>query len=481
MNEKNKKIIFYTAVFLIMLAGVWLRMLFFSYARPFWNDESALALNVLNRDFFGLFRALDYNQAAPPLFVILGKMFLSVFKNLELSLRLPSLLFSILSIPVFYLLSKRLLKSRIAVIFALMLFSLNYQLIYYAQEFKHYSCDVFCFLTILLLCFLLDFKKLKTPYLLCVGVWLAITPWMSYTALIAEAVLFFSLFSKDKKKTLVLFSLPFLSFASFLPVVQRMNSSGFLHSFWAYGFIEKDFSNISMLVKNNTAFYFPDFPNKFLILIMICAGLWGYAKDFKKQEAFVIFSIFSVAFILAYLKIYPVYLRTCLYLFPIVLILIAKPFDMFVFKQKYLTLFFAGFLFAHFGLCTLKTDFTQILQKEYYCENTLLMLEKFVSVSKPGDVLVVTEAGRINFELYSKNTDLSGRNVILMNKNLYELSQIQSVYALLPANRTYYVLLTHSGDKINEYKNLCAYAETMKNSAVISDKSRNALIRFSNK
>ena len=66
-----------------------------------------------------------------------------------------------------------------------------------------------------------------------------------------------------------------------------------------------------------------------------------------------------------------------------------------------------------------------------------------------------------------------------MNYPLYELEEIKNAYALLPLGNTYYVLLTHSGDKKYEYKNLCAFLKTVKNAELISDKDYNILAKFS--
>ena len=68
MDRTKNKVIFYITLGLLVAAGVLFRVLFFSYARPFWNDECALALNLLNRNFIQLFAPLDFSQVTPPLY-----------------------------------------------------------------------------------------------------------------------------------------------------------------------------------------------------------------------------------------------------------------------------------------------------------------------------------------------------------------------------------------------------------------------------
>ena len=52
MTDRSRKAIYYILALLIAIAGISLRVLYYSYARPFWNDESALAINLVNRSFF---------------------------------------------------------------------------------------------------------------------------------------------------------------------------------------------------------------------------------------------------------------------------------------------------------------------------------------------------------------------------------------------------------------------------------------------
>ena len=71
-----------------------------------------------------------------------------IFGINEISLRLIPFISGILSIFVFYKLSKITLNTKPAVIFANLLFAINFPLVRYASEFKQYSTDVLIFMLI---------------------------------------------------------------------------------------------------------------------------------------------------------------------------------------------------------------------------------------------------------------------------------------------------------------------------------------------
>lgn len=481
MEEKNKNLIFYISAGLIILAGIFFRILFYSYARPFWNDESAIALNLINHRYIELFGKMDYYQAAPPLFCIACKFFLIFIKKAEYALRALPLVFSCLSLPVFFMLAKKVLKSKTAIIFALILFALNYQLIYFSQELKPYSGEVFWFLSILLLYFYIDFEKRTKQNLAAAAVFLAVSVWFSYTAVFALAVLFLTMFANNsKKQTILLFIPSVVSSLLLLPRIRELSSDSFLYNFWAAGFIKKDFSNLFEILTGNGFFYFPDFSSKIFIGILFIAGLFFFAKEIKKPQSRIVLLPFLISIFMSYFDIYPLYLRTCLYLFPVFLIIISKPFDMLNSKFQIINYVIIGFLFAHFSICTLITDYSQIVKKEYYRETTQELLQKFTQISKSSDILVVPMSSKLNYEFYKDKVSVKNRNIIVMKRFFYEYPEIERAYSRLPEGQTYYILLTHSSDKPLEYKNLCAFAKRMKNTEVLKDKYYNALIRFSN-
>lgn len=133
----------------ILLAGIIFRIWQYAVNRSLWHDESALALNIIYRSFAGLTQPLDYNQAAPLLFLFIQKTNITVMGHSEFALRLFPLMAGILSLFLMYKTAKAYLQGT-AVYIALVLFCFSSALIYYSSENKQYSSDVMCTLILLL-------------------------------------------------------------------------------------------------------------------------------------------------------------------------------------------------------------------------------------------------------------------------------------------------------------------------------------------
>lgn len=117
--------------------------------RSLWVDEAWLALNLIDRPLSGLTTTLDFQQAAPPGFVLIEGLTTRALGYSEYALRLFPLACGLISIPVFAWLARRILSTTAAAPFAILLFVVSDGLIYYSSEVKPYETDVavaVCFL-----------------------------------------------------------------------------------------------------------------------------------------------------------------------------------------------------------------------------------------------------------------------------------------------------------------------------------------------
>src|ERR1700722_20601703 len=156
-----------------MLLGAALRFRQYLANRSLWLDEAMLSLNIVHRSFAQLWQPLDHKQGAPVGFLGIEKWAVTMFGTSEYALRLFPLLAGIVSIVLFYLLARRVVRS-MAVPLALALFALSPTLIYYASEVKQYSSDV---AVALLLVYLAVTKRI-----LLLGICGAVAIWFSHPA-----------------------------------------------------------------------------------------------------------------------------------------------------------------------------------------------------------------------------------------------------------------------------------------------------------
>lgn len=80
---------------------------------------------------------------APPLYFLLEHYWIALFGNSESALRAMSALFGTLSLPVFYLLAKKVLKHSMAVALAMWLFTFSMAQIWYSREARSYEMASF--------------------------------------------------------------------------------------------------------------------------------------------------------------------------------------------------------------------------------------------------------------------------------------------------------------------------------------------------
>jgi hypothetical protein len=150
---------------LILLTGILLRLRQFLFNRSLWSDEAFLALNFLNRSFQSLVtEGFQYDQSAPFGFAALTRVFIHLFGNHDIVLRLTPFLTSILTLVCVYFLTLKILEHTAARLVFIGLFSFSPILIYYSSEFKAYSSDLF--FAVLLIWVGLEFCNVRFGHIL---------------------------------------------------------------------------------------------------------------------------------------------------------------------------------------------------------------------------------------------------------------------------------------------------------------------------
>jgi 4-amino-4-deoxy-L-arabinose transferase-like glycosyltransferase len=135
---------------LVIAAGAALRLARWLDNRSLWLDESFLALNLIDKSWTEIVGQLDYEQGAPPGFLLIESASVALFGDGERALRLFPLIAAIASLFLFHAVARRFLRPLPALL-ALVLFATNESLLYYSSEVKPYASDVAVGLLLVLL------------------------------------------------------------------------------------------------------------------------------------------------------------------------------------------------------------------------------------------------------------------------------------------------------------------------------------------
>lgn len=110
--------------------------------RSFWHDEASLVLNIRGKTAGQLLQKLDYEQAAPPLFLLAERGVYRLLGGSEFSLRALPFACGIASIFLMLAIARRVLQPPWDLL-AVLLLGVSDMLVWHATEAKQYGTDVF--------------------------------------------------------------------------------------------------------------------------------------------------------------------------------------------------------------------------------------------------------------------------------------------------------------------------------------------------
>jgi hypothetical protein len=127
---------------LTLALGAALRTLQYATTSSLWVDEIKLAWNIEGRSLTQLLtQPLAHNQVAPPGFLALEKLAISALGSSELALRLIPFIAGLVALPLFWALSRRVLRGAPRST-ARLLFAVSFPFIWFPAEAKQYSTDI---------------------------------------------------------------------------------------------------------------------------------------------------------------------------------------------------------------------------------------------------------------------------------------------------------------------------------------------------
>lgn len=317
--------------------GIFVRLVQYLFNRSLWNDEAALALNIINRSYWELLQPLDYNQGAPIGFLWVEKLAVQIFGNNEYALRLFPFVSAIASLFLFYKLAKKCLQFYQATIIALTLFSTVHIWLQFATETKQYSSDVAIAVILSLILIDLDRQQLKLKQMFEFSIVGAVAIWFSHPAVfvlagVGTSYLLIYLFQQKfllSFKLLAIYSIWVLSFGLSYSISLRNIASNqslfkswagrgtFPTSVWDFGWLSNAFVEF---------FHIPLGLPDIFIGIAIFAFVFGCVSLWFQNiiTLLVLLAPIFVTFVAAYIQKYPFSGRLVIFLIPFFILLIGE-------------------------------------------------------------------------------------------------------------------------------------------------------------
>ncbi|MDF7810529.1 glycosyltransferase family 39 protein [Hymenobacter sp. YC55] len=350
---KQNHVDFYTAATgITIVLGIGLRLFHYFYNRSLWTDEIYLSAGIVDMSFSELLsKPLPYMQKAPVGYLLISHLFVVLFGNNEMALRLYSLLTSIAALFLFVPVARYFLEP-LGVFIALALVAISSPIIHHSVEAKPYGADLFTTVFILWL-YVRYHHETSIKKLLIWGLGGSLAVWLSYPSIfvlvgIACATGIYYLVKGNWGKIfrlLIPFGMWLLSFVlSYLLFAKEGSDAGWL----VYFFVKFDgyfplqpVSGVTWAARKIFAFFhYPlgltwvnDLGNHthtqrfiqrmtIVPLILSCLGALYFFK--RDQKYLLLFgATVLIAFVASSLRLYPFYERMTVFLAPLVALLLA--------------------------------------------------------------------------------------------------------------------------------------------------------------
>ncbi len=285
MKISNQKKIFLSIVFL----SLFLRLLFIDKQTGFWHNEMVMYNQACESFPFGIIKAAVQSDVHFPLYQIFLAIWMKIFSNNDIVIRLFSVLMGIITIIFAFLTGKEAKDEKTGNIFAF-LTAINSVLIFYSQEVKFYI--MLAMLTSMSLFFITKIKN-KNNLLCNIGYVLSnlaiiYTFTIGILYVFAQFIIFFIYIMKTDKKiiksfivsNLILFilSCPFVFYILFN--LDKYESASWIFTsniFTLFVLLQNYFSPALIAVYNNPVIYIPTLALLPVIFIYLPVLIFLYA------------------------------------------------------------------------------------------------------------------------------------------------------------------------------------------------------------
>jgi hypothetical protein len=309
-------------VLIWVAVGTILRVVQYLHHNSYWNDEAALVLNIVRRNFRDLLQPLDFAQAAPPLFLWAERGLYLRFGSSEYVLRALPVLLGLASLPLFAALAWRLLRPAGAA-WAVAWFAVNDRIIPQVAEVKQYSDDLFFSTLLLFAAFALGPAAPALRRLARAAIVASVAFWFSFPSGIVFGGITLALLPQILRRprglllTAACMIPPVLSGALLAKLVLGNPRDHYLNEFWASQFV--NFAHPAKWFAR-AMFELGDYPFASLGAVVLVLGVFGMlVLRGQGRQAFVSAALATLllALVASGLRVYPFGgSRVTLYLLP---------------------------------------------------------------------------------------------------------------------------------------------------------------------
>ncbi|MDB5292404.1 MAG: hypothetical protein JWL69_3645, partial [Phycisphaerales bacterium] len=229
------------AAVVLLCLGAAARLRQYQARASYWADEAFVLLNLRQLSPLQLVGKLNWDQAAPPMFLWALKGEMRVAGEGEYAMRFLPLAGSLLGLGIFGVLARRVLPGP-AALFAFGLFALSRKLVEYSAELKQYGCDA----TVAALLLLVALGRPDWPplrRLALTAIFASVAVWFSHPVSVmfggVGLVLTFSCWKRSWREALLAIACVAMfvtSFAALFFVSIHRQHTNFLFEYWQTAF-----------------------------------------------------------------------------------------------------------------------------------------------------------------------------------------------------------------------------------------------------
>jgi len=456
---------------ILLLLGFILRLRQYLTLRSLWVDEAMLALNIIHRNFAGLFQPLDMNQGAPVGFLLIQKTVNLILGRHELVLRLFPFLAGIASLWLFYLLTKQI-TGKVGGMVALALFAINPQLIYYSSENKQYIVDVAVTLALLVMALPLFKPNVHSKMYLHLTLAGMIALWLSHPALfvlagIGSAILIQQLKTREHIRWTI--SMGGIWLADFVILyfvnLRGLRGNSYLTEYWTEAFLPlpPDMAWLTSYFRESVQLQLGIAHLVWLASLLLFIGWIALYREARPSALTIAFILFF-AFLASALHLYPVQGRLALFMIPLELILLGRAVgfaqQIFV-SNKIMKIAAPLVLGAYLLYSPLTLSFQNFSTPKYY-EHMRPYVDYLSASWKDGDALFVSVWAEPAFEYYAPFYKLEDVQYTSSRAEDYRNpDQLKVRFEALIGRKRVWVLLSHvyESGTFNERDYIVAYLD----------------------